>query len=138
MERTADRGTLHILRSLPHCHSERRAPPSAVAHLVLVRPVKTRADYDSTLEVVGAVINAWDPYSLLAGGAPRDEFYMEVARLVTRIPHIHSVADASREVSAVFARYFGPDEFSVDSCAEVGARLFDELQKAQLLSTPKA
>jgi hypothetical protein len=100
--------------------------------------MKTRADYDSAIRVVGAVINAWDPYSLLASEAPRDEFDMEVARLVTRIPHIRSAADASREVAAVFSHYFSPEDFSVDSCSEVGARLFDEVQKAQLLSTPKA
>ena len=100
--------------------------------------MKTRADYDSAIDIVGAVINAWDPYSLLAGGAPLDEFNREVARLVTRIPHIRSAADASREVAAVFSHYFSPEEFSVDSCSEVGTRLFDELQKAQLLPTPKA
>jgi hypothetical protein len=99
--------------------------------------MKTRADYDSAVDVVGTVINAWDSYSLLASGAPRDEFDMEISRLVTRIPHIRSAADASREVAAVFSHYFGPEEFSIDSCSEVGARLFDALQKAQLLSTPK-
>ncbi|MFL6519519.1 MAG: hypothetical protein ACJ8NS_04805 [Chthoniobacterales bacterium] len=100
--------------------------------------MKTRADYDSAIDVVGAVINAWDPGSLLASGAPRDEFDMEIARLVTRIRDIRSAADASREVAAVFSHYFGPEEFSVDSCSEVGARLFDELQKAHLLSAPTA
>jgi hypothetical protein len=98
----------------------------------------TRADYDSAIDIVGAVINAWDPGALLASGAPRDEFDMEIARLVTRIPHICSSAEASREVAAVFSHYFGPEQFSVDSCSEVGARLFDALQNAQLLSTPKA
>jgi hypothetical protein len=100
--------------------------------------MNTRADYDAATDVVAAVISAWDPYSLLAGGAPRDEFEMEVARLVTRIPHIRSAADASREVAAVFSHYFSPEDFSSESCSEVGARLFDELQKAHLLSAPKA
>src|SRR5260370_24835306 len=41
MERTADRRTLHFLRWLPHFHSERPAASSAVAHLVLVRSMKS-------------------------------------------------------------------------------------------------
>jgi len=99
--------------------------------------MKTRSDYDSAIDIVRAVITAWDPYSLLASGAPRNEFDVEVALLVTRIPHIRSAAEASREVAAAFSHYFNPEEFSVGSCSEVGAKLFDELQKAQMLSLPK-
>lgn len=40
---------------------------------------------------------------LVAGGAPRDEFDAEIARLVTRVPHIHSADDAAREISEVFS-----------------------------------
>ena len=106
--------------------------------LCLVRPVKTREDYDRALDVIGSVIKAWDPYSLLAAGAPRDEFDMEIARLATRIRHIHSVDDASREVSAVFGDCFSSEEFPVQSCADVGAKLFHALESAHLLSTAKA
>ena len=100
--------------------------------------MKTRADYETAIEVVGSVINAWDPYSLLASGAPRDEFDAEIARLVTRVPHIRSPDDAVREISSVFSAAFEREYFTVPDCAEVGTRLFARLEEARLLSTTKA
>ena len=41
--------------------------------------MKTKADYKLALQVVGAVVHEWDPYSLLAGGCPADEFDSEIA-----------------------------------------------------------
>jgi hypothetical protein len=35
--------------------------------------MKTRADYEGAIKVVGSVIDAWDPYCLLEGGSPPDE-----------------------------------------------------------------
>ena len=100
--------------------------------------MKTREDYDRALDVIGSVIKTWDPYLLLADGEPRDEFDMEIARLVTRIRHIHSAGDAAREVSAVFGDCFSSEEFPVQSCADVGAKLFHALASAHLLSKAEA
>ena len=97
--------------------------------------MKARSDYDAAIETVGSVINAWDPYSLLTGGAPRDEFEAEVSQLVTRIPRIHSPSDAAREISAVFSAAFEPQHFTVEACADVGTQLYQRLQNAGLLST---
>ena len=38
-----------------------------------------KATYMRALEVVGSVIHDWDPYGLIAGGAPADEFDSEIA-----------------------------------------------------------
>lgn len=100
--------------------------------------MKTRADYDTAVDTVGFAIKRWDPYSLLAGGAPPDEFDAEIAQLVTRVRYIHSASDAAREIAAVFAAAFEPEYFTPELCAEVGAELFDRLEAAQLLSTSKA
>ena len=100
--------------------------------------MKTRTDYDDAVATVGSVIRAWDPYSLLASGAPADEFDAEITRLVPRIRHIHSPADAATEISSVFSAAFEPEYFTPQACAEVGTRLFERLQEAGLLSTPTA
>ena len=100
--------------------------------------MKTRADYEGAIKVVGSVIDAWDPYSLLAGGAPPDEFHSEIERLVTRIRHIYSPEDAAKEISSIFSRAFEPEYFTVAACTDVGAQLYDCLKEADLLSTPKA
>ena len=99
--------------------------------------MKTRSDYDAALDVVASVINAWDPYSLLEGGSPPDEFEAEVAALVPRIRHIHSQEDAAREIATVFAAAFG-SHFTPEVCAKVGAQLYSRLQEASLLATPDA
>jgi hypothetical protein len=99
--------------------------------------MKTRSDYDAALDVVASVINAWDPYRLIGGGGPSDEFEAEIAALVPRIRHIHSEEDAAREIATVFARAFD-STFTPEACAKVGAQLYSRLQEASLLATSDA
>ena len=47
-----------------------------------------KAAYKRALQVVGSVVREWDPYSLIAGGAPEDEFESEIAGVVAQIPRI--------------------------------------------------
>ena len=95
--------------------------------------MKTRSDYDAALNVVASVINAWDPYSLIEGGSPSDEFEAEVAELVPRIRQIHSEADAAREIASAFANAFD-SSFTPEACASVGAQLYSRLREADLLA----
>lgn len=95
----------------------------------------TRKDYELALEVVGAVVRGWDPYELLSGGAPASEFDDEIARLVTRVPHIQRAIDAAQAISAVFSESFEPS-FTPETCAEIGAQLFADLLRAGLVSRP--
>jgi hypothetical protein len=96
--------------------------------------MKTRSDYDAALNVVASVINAWDPYSLIEGGSPSDEFEAEVAALVPRIRHMHSEGDAAREIATVFVKAFD-STFTPEACGRVGAQLYSRLQEADLLAT---
>jgi hypothetical protein len=97
-------------------------------------PISTTEDYEQALSVVRGVIREWDPYSLLAGGAPNDEFDHQVAQLVARSRKIESPADATRAVSEVFSESFDAADFPLGSCAHVGERLFAALSAAGLLS----
>jgi hypothetical protein len=99
--------------------------------------MKTRSDYDDALNVVASVINAWDPYSLIEGGSPPDEFETEIAALVPRIRHIHSKGDAAREIAMVFSTAFDLT-FTPEACAEVGEQLYSRLREADLLATSDA
>jgi hypothetical protein len=99
--------------------------------------MKARSDYDAALDVVASVVNAWDPYSLIKGGSPSDEFEAEIAALIPRIRHIHSEEGAAREIATVFTRAFDPT-FTPGSCAKVGAQLYSRLQEANLLATSDA
>jgi hypothetical protein len=95
--------------------------------------LQTKEDYDRAFSVVSKVICEWDPYSLLAGGAPKDEFDGEVRDLIVRIRHIRSEQDTIEAVSEVFGAAFGADEFGVERCQQVGVKLFSELKSAGIL-----
>lgn len=92
--------------------------------------MKTRADYDAALAIVREVIANWDPYALIAGGAPPDEFDREVARIVARVPHINSPGQAAYELSAVFSEAFDPAHFALHDCCVVGTTLYERLTNA--------
>ncbi len=95
--------------------------------------MQTRDDYDLALQVVGSVIRAWDPYCLLAEGAPDDEFDDQIAKIATYIPHIASPFDAAKAISVVFSAGFGADSFSPEDCADPGTKLFAKLSAAGLV-----
>lgn len=86
---------------------------------------KGKQRYRELTALVGAVIREWDPGQLLAGGAPLDEYDVEIARIVANVPRIHSPGDAIAMVSRVFVSSFGQPGFVDDKdCAAVGERLF--------------
>jgi len=94
--------------------------------------MRTRADYDRAFAIVREVIHEWDPYGLIGGGAPADEWDSEIASLVAQIPRIRSQNDAAHTVSRVFSSAFQPEGFSPVDCAEVGRRLYSSLTQSGL------
>jgi hypothetical protein len=97
--------------------------------------MRTRQEYDTAIDAVRAVSNAWDLIRSLLVAVPRDEFEAEIASLATRIPRIHSPADPASQISEVFSAAFGPERFTLAACTDVGVLLYERLQKTGLLST---
>ena len=95
--------------------------------------MKDRREYEKAIEIVGGVIRAWDPYCLIAEGAPIDEFDGQIARITARVPGVHSPADAALAISDVFSRSFGPDTFSAADCSGPAQQIFTGLSRAKLL-----
>jgi hypothetical protein len=95
--------------------------------------MKTRADYDRAFSITRETLREWDPYSLIGGGAPDDEFDSEAAQFVTRIPQIQSPTEASLALSQIFSKAFTPEDFPPAACAPAGAKLFARLSEAGLL-----
>lgn len=95
--------------------------------------MKTKADYVAALNLVKEVLREWDPYLLVVGGAPQDEFDGEAARVVTYIPRMHTAHDAAAALSEVFSVSFELKGFSPSDCADVGHSLFGRLVKAGLI-----
>jgi hypothetical protein len=92
-----------------------------------------RAKYQQMRDVTATVIRSWDPYGLLNGGAPRDEFDQEIASLVAQIPRIHSAKDAAHAVSRIFAASFETHLFTSETCSDVGKKLYAALTEQGLI-----
>lgn len=86
-----------------------------------------KAAYKRALELVGLVVRAWDPYALIAGGAPADEFDSEITAIVTQIPQIKTEKEAALALSRVFSSAFEADRFTPQQCTEAGKKLFAAL-----------
>src|SRR5262249_40881056 len=86
-----------------------------------------KAAYKRALEVVGAVVREWDPYRLIPGGVPADEFDSEIAAVVTQIPRIKTEKDAALALSRVFSSAFEADRFKAEDCSEAAKKLFAAL-----------
>ena len=92
-----------------------------------------RTKYQRKWDVTAGIIRGWDPYGLLGGGAPGDEFDHEIASLVSQIPRIHSAADATQAIARIFASSFEAHSFTEESCSEVGKQLYAVLAEQGLL-----
>ena len=87
--------------------------------------------YKRIESIVRRVIHEWDPYSLLAGGAPEDEFDGEIRSVVRQVDRIGSPADAAHLISQVFSSAFEAERFAPADCRESGERLYRALRDAQ-------
>ena len=96
--------------------------------------MKDRREYEKALEIIGGVIRAWDPYSLIALGAPANEFDDQIAKITAGAVAFRSPSDVARAISAVFSASLGPDSFSVADCSEPAQQIFTALGRANLLS----
>ena len=95
--------------------------------------LRTKKDYQKAFAVVREAINRWDPYSLIGGGSPLDEWESEVASVVSQIPRIRSPMDVAHVVSRVFSRSLEPEYFAPEACTKVGADIYAALVKAEVL-----
>ena len=95
--------------------------------------MKDRRDYERAIEIIGAVIRAWDPYNLIAEGAPTDEFDDQIARITAKVPTFHRTEEIARVISDVFSASFCPDSFTPTNCFIPAQEIFMELRRAKLL-----
>jgi hypothetical protein len=83
--------------------------------------------------IVRTVILKWDPYGLIGGGAPADEWDSEILKLVGRVNGIKTPSEAIAAISDVFSHAFQPEGFQPEDCTQVGQQLFDELKNNGLI-----
>ncbi len=96
-------------------------------------PLRTKGDYKKAFAIVREVINSWDPYCVVGGGAPLGEWESEVASIVAQIPRIRSETDAAHAVSRTFSGSLQHEGFGPESCADVGSQMYVALVEAGIL-----
>lgn len=99
---------------------------------MMTREVRNR-DREKIFDAVRSVIYEWDPYDLLAGGAPVDEFDSEISAVIRQLDTIHSSRDACHVISRVFSSSFESELFQVEHCRSVGERLYEVLAERGLI-----
>ena len=92
-----------------------------------------RREYEKAFDAVRGVIHGWDPYGLLAGGSPSDEFDGEIRAVVGQLGRVRSPLDAAHAISRVFSSSFESELFKVEHCREVGKRLYQTLVERGIL-----
>lgn len=94
-----------------------------------------RREREKAFDAVRSVIHQWDPYDLLAGGAPADEFDSEISAVVNQLHRVRSPLDAAHAISRVFSSSFSSPSFTVEECRAVGERLHQTLVERGILES---
>jgi hypothetical protein len=95
----------------------------------------TQAVYQRALDIVGSVVREWNPYGLIRGCAPFDEFDAEIAAIVAQIPRIKTEKEAALALSRVFSSAFEAQRFRPEQCVEIGKKLFAALTSSRLVES---
>jgi hypothetical protein len=75
-------------------------------------------------------LNAWDPYCLIAGGAPENEFDSERADIYQALKSggIASEAELGRRIATIFRRAFD-SSFTPENCADLAQSIWSWWQE---------
>ena len=77
-------------------------------------------------DVVRQIINRWDPESLLAGGAPDDEYEFEIGKIVDGVLACKDELELMVVIKMTFSEAFGY-EYPVDECLPVARSIWVKL-----------
>ena len=91
--------------------------------------MRTTADHQKAVQVIRAIINKWDAYGLIAGGAAGNEFEEQIDGIVTFLPRIRSREDMAMAISKIFSRTYDPEKFTPQFCTTVGNELYEALAR---------
>ena len=78
------------------------------------------------LAYLRTVLNAWDPYSLIRGGAPEDEFDMERGRICDALVsgEARSAESLAGRIATIFEESFGGG-FTASNCAGIAHTIWE-------------
>ncbi|MDX8363358.1 DUF1871 family protein [Cytobacillus sp. IB215316] len=82
----------------------------------------------TAFNIVQKHINNWDCWGLLSGGAPLDEYKLEITCIVNALPQIKNHLDLANKIKGVFDKAFG-EEHSIEECIKISVAIWEEFMK---------
>lgn len=75
-------------------------------------------------QTIKKIINEWDPYNLISGGAPDNEFESEIIEIIFKIKGKNDIKDIAYIISDIFINSFDKhDLFSVENCMDIANKI---------------
>lgn len=68
--------------------------------------MRTKKDYEKAIEIVRSSFHRIDPYALLEGGAPDDEFDSEIQKIIAKYSEWNSAQDVTNSIVSVLNASF--------------------------------
>jgi len=89
--------------------------------------MRTKQEFGIAQEVVRKSIHKIDPFALLAGGSPKDEFDSEIISIVRQLPRCRSGKDVAHTIAQVLSTSFG-EKFEPEEFEEEGLNIYTSLE----------
>jgi hypothetical protein len=109
--------------------SRTRQSRAADAGVMLL--MKNKQDYKLAENIVREAIHKIDPYSLLEGGAPSDEFDSEISSVTNQLQRCNSGKDVANAIARTLTSSFG-EKFQSSELENEGNSIYAELQRQKL------
>jgi|LSQX01.2.fsa_nt_gb hypothetical protein len=78
-------------------------------------------------KLTSKIINEWDPYGLLALGAPDDEYEAEIKEIINAWADVSTPEELAKEINRVMNWYFGKLYYNKEQSLTVAKKLFAAL-----------
>jgi hypothetical protein len=89
-------------------------------------------DYKKAQKIVRESIHRIDPYSLLEGGSPDDEFDSEINSIVGQLQRCGSGSDVAHAIAHILTSSFG-EKFQPSEFESEGLHIYAELQRNEII-----
>jgi len=94
--------------------------------------MKSKEDIDVVQVIVRDSIHRLDPYSLLSGSSPKDEFDSEIMSIVGQLHRCKSESDVAHTIARVLSSAFG-DKYDPSDFQEEGVKIYTALKENGLV-----
>lgn len=93
---------------------------------------------DNITPIVKRIINKHDPLGFLEGGAPEDEYNIEIQGIAARLKNCKSLEDIQKLIFDVFKENFEGSAGDISSYLKIAEDIFTEIGLSKALDKPNS